>query len=109
MSASPDGTHIVTASDDGTARLWDATNGTEIKVLRGHDEYFVNSAVFSPDSTRILTASYDFTARLWDAKTTATRPSISTRSLPRSPRASRPRMRKAAGVILAAGANALSA
>ena len=31
---SPDGTRIVTASDDGTARLWDAASGAEIAVLQ---------------------------------------------------------------------------
>jgi hypothetical protein len=33
---SPDGTLIVTASSDGTARIWDAAAGKEIAVLRGH-------------------------------------------------------------------------
>ena len=32
-------------------RTWDATTGTEIKVLRGHDDW-VGSAAFSPDGTR---------------------------------------------------------
>ena len=34
---SPDGSRIVTASDDKTARIWDAATGKEIAVLRGHD------------------------------------------------------------------------
>ena len=63
---SPDGARIVTASDDGTARLWDAASGAEIAVLRGH-ESVVWSAAFSPDGKRIVTASDDGTARLWDA------------------------------------------
>ena len=32
---SPDGTRIVTASFDNTARLWDAASRPEIVVLRG--------------------------------------------------------------------------
>src|SRR6266852_5197921 len=64
-SFSPDGARIVPASGDGTARLWDATSGQELAVLRGHE--FVNSASFSPDGARIVTASDDRTARLWDA------------------------------------------
>ena len=63
---SPDGTRIVTASRDGTARIWDAITGAEIRVLRGH-EYAARSAAFSPESTRIVTASWDNTARIWDA------------------------------------------
>ena len=35
---SPDGSRIVTASEDKTARIWDAASAKEIAVLRGHDE-----------------------------------------------------------------------
>jgi WD40 repeat protein len=45
---SPDGARIVTASEDRTVRLWDATTGQEIIALRGHQEW-VPSAAFSPD------------------------------------------------------------
>jgi WD40 repeat protein len=65
---SPDGSRMVTASDDGTARLWDAASGKVIAVLQGHAGT-VWSAAFSPDGTRIVTASSDRTARLWDAAT----------------------------------------
>ena len=64
---SADGTRIVTASSDGTARLWDVETGGEIAVY-GHREP-VRSAVFSPDGRRIVTASSDRTARLWDVET----------------------------------------
>ena len=65
---SPDGSRIVTASADKTARIWDAATAKEIAVLRGHDDS-VNSAAFSPDGSRIVTASADKTARIWDAAT----------------------------------------
>ena len=61
-----DGTRIVTASGDGTARVWGAASGAEIVTLRGHESY-VRSAAFSQDGTRIVTASSDGTARIWDA------------------------------------------
>src|SRR6516162_3689917 len=63
---SPDGSRIVTASLDNTARTWDAASAKEIAVLRGHDGT-VWSAAFSPDGSRIVTASADKTARIWDA------------------------------------------
>ena len=67
---SPDGTRIVTASADKTARIWDARTGAELAVLSGHAG-FVYSAAYSPDGTRIVTASDDKTARIWDARTGA--------------------------------------
>ena len=35
---SPDGRRLATASDDGTARIWDADTGREIMLLRGHKD-----------------------------------------------------------------------
>ncbi|REG23533.1 WD domain G-beta repeat uncharacterized protein, partial [Archangium gephyra] len=60
---SPDGQRVVTASEDGTARVW-RVDGKEEAVLRGH-EGRVGSAVFSPDGPQVVTASGDGTARLW--------------------------------------------
>jgi hypothetical protein len=60
-----DGARIVTASDDNTARIWDAATGKEITILRGHDDR-VQSAAFNPDGARIVTASVDKIARIWD-------------------------------------------
>jgi WD40 repeat protein len=67
---SPNGSQIVTASADHSARLWDAQTGAELLVLEGH-RGLVWSAAFDPDGTRIVTASEDNTARLWDGKTGA--------------------------------------
>jgi WD40 repeat protein len=57
----PDGKRVVTASDDTTARLWDANRGEEAAVLKGHMAP-VSSAAFSPDGKRVVTASADNTA-----------------------------------------------
>jgi WD40 repeat protein len=65
---SPDGSHIVTASADKTARVWDAATANEIVVLRSHEDA-LRSVAFSPDGLRIVTASADKTARVWDALT----------------------------------------
>ncbi|MBU2583557.1 MAG: hypothetical protein KJ622_17760 [Alphaproteobacteria bacterium] len=47
VAFSPDGTRVVTGSDDNTARLWDASTGAEIAVLRGHTDA-VPAASFTP-------------------------------------------------------------
>ena len=63
---SPDGARIVTASNDKTARVWDAEKRQGAGNDSSHDGE-VTAAAFSPDGTRIVTASYDNTARVWDA------------------------------------------
>ena len=77
VAFSPDGRRIVTASNDRTARIWDADTGAQLAVLSGHGDGIpgdeeggtVRSAAFSPDGRRIVTASNDKTARVWDAAT----------------------------------------
>jgi WD40 repeat protein/TPR repeat protein len=67
---SPDHRHIVTASNDGTARIWDASSGAQLAILSGHVAGVTNAA-YSPDGKHIVTASYDKTARIWDASSGA--------------------------------------
>jgi WD40 repeat protein len=62
---SPDGTRVVTASNDKTARVWDAGTGKPLTSPLAHQDR-VLSAAFSPDGTRVVTASADHTARVWD-------------------------------------------
>lgn len=61
-----DGRRVLTASWDGTARLWDSSNGTALGNPMTHDNW-VNNAIFSPDGRQVLTGSLDNTARLWSA------------------------------------------
>ncbi len=63
---SPSGTQILTASQDKTARLWDALSGKPVGEPMRH-EGTLDSAIFSPNGTRILTSSWqDRSAWLWD-------------------------------------------
>jgi WD40 repeat protein len=64
---SPDGTRVVTASNDKTARVWDAATGKSLAIALEHQREVV-SAAFSPDGTRVVTASFDNTARVWETR-----------------------------------------
>jgi WD40 repeat protein len=65
---SPDGSLVLTASDDRTARLWNVQTRMRVHELKGHAGP-VNRAVFSADGALVLTVSDDRTARLWDVRT----------------------------------------
>jgi WD40 repeat protein len=55
---------LVTASGDGTARLWSTQSATPVAVLRGHRGDVVR-AILNPAGDRVVTASTDGTVRLW--------------------------------------------
>lgn len=65
---SPDGTRVLTASDDKTARIWTA-DGTGLPIVLAEHRGAITSAAFSPnkdsDKFRVLTTSADGTARIW--------------------------------------------
>jgi WD40 repeat protein len=64
----PDGTWIVSASDDGTVRIWDVASGETRHILSGHTDAVAGCAV-APDGTWIVSASQDATLRIWDPAT----------------------------------------
>jgi WD40 repeat protein len=67
---SPDGERLVSASYDGTARVWSLQTGEPVAAPMRHSNH-VYTASFSADGRRVVTASMDGTARVWDAATGA--------------------------------------
>ncbi|KAI0275308.1 WD40-repeat-containing domain protein [Gloeopeniophorella convolvens] len=92
IKASPMGTHLLSCSDDATARIWDirkhkrpsdpppgveyASVDGEMVVLRGHRNW-VNGVAWNPvvqasgPAHIVATASFDMTSRFWDGETGA--------------------------------------
>jgi eukaryotic-like serine/threonine-protein kinase len=64
-SFSPDGRHVLSASWDKTAKIWDAATGNAVATLQHEDKLF--GARYSSDGARIVTASADGIARIWNS------------------------------------------
>lgn len=56
---------LVSASEDGSLRLWNTAMGKGIGHL-GHRSGVITTAVFSSDGTRMVSGSNDKTIRVWD-------------------------------------------
>jgi WD40 repeat protein len=69
-SFSPDGSRIVTASEDHTAALWDANTHQKVADLEGATQA-VFEARWSADGSRVVSRSDDGTVHVWDGHTGA--------------------------------------
>ncbi|MFF0000941.1 AAA family ATPase [Streptomyces avermitilis] len=65
VAVTPDGSRVITGSDDGTARVWDPTTGRELHTLSGHTAP-VDAVAVTSDGSRAITDSEDGTTRAWD-------------------------------------------
>lgn len=61
---------LLTASQTGIAKVWDADSGEELLTLTNHTSS-VNDGAFWPDGSGLVTISADGTARIWDLTTGA--------------------------------------
>ena len=67
---SPDGTKIVSSSDDNKIIIWKVSDGSKIRTLTGHASGSGNargvlSVGFSPDGTKIVSGAWDNKIIIW--------------------------------------------
>lgn len=65
LAVSDDERIAVSASADGSLKVWDLVQGQELGVLRGHSGP-VNAAALTPDGRTAVSASDDGTLKVWD-------------------------------------------
>jgi len=65
VAVGPDGRHAVSASDDGTLKVWDLESGRELRTLEGHTRG-VASVAITPDGRLTVSASDDGTLKVWN-------------------------------------------
>ena len=62
---SPDGRHLVSASSDGSIRLWDVESGEHLRTLAGHNTYVMQVA-FHPNGQTIVSSDFAGVVCFWD-------------------------------------------
>jgi WD40 repeat protein len=68
VAFSPDGTHLATASWDGTASIWEAVTGQPVFTLKpGQVNDRISAVAFSPNGAFLATAGSGGVAQVWDA------------------------------------------
>ncbi|HEV2803645.1 MAG TPA: TIR domain-containing protein [Chthoniobacterales bacterium] len=64
---SPDGARVLTASRDGTVRLWETSSGNPTGPVWAHPKP-LRRALFTPDGDRVISVCLDGSARILDPK-----------------------------------------
>ena len=65
VAVTPDGRRCVSASNDGTLKVWNLVNGECLHTLEGHIRE-LNAVAVTPDGRQCVSASNDGTLKVWD-------------------------------------------
>ena len=71
-AVTPDGRHVISASDDKTLKVWALPTGRAAATLAGHTSY-VTACMVTRDGRHVVSASADQTLKVWDLATYACR------------------------------------
>ncbi len=64
----PDGLRAISASGDGTLKIWNLDTGRCLRTIQG-DEHGVAAVALLPDSRRAISGGLDATLKVWDLDT----------------------------------------
>jgi WD40 repeat protein len=64
-AVTPDGRRVVSASSDGTLKIWDLDSGRVLVTMKGHTDE-VRACEVTADGRRVISASADGTLKIWD-------------------------------------------
>lgn len=65
IAVTPDGSQILSGSNDKTVKLWDFETGRLLSSFVGHTE-LVSAVAVTPDGHRVISGSWDNTIKVWD-------------------------------------------
>ena len=68
VAYSPDGSQLVSGSDDAAVRVWDVETGLTVRKMLGHSDW-VTCVSFSRDGRYIASGSADLSVRIWSCET----------------------------------------
>ncbi|MFO0845749.1 MAG: hypothetical protein U0797_25750 [Gemmataceae bacterium] len=66
-SFSRDESRLATYDDDRALRIWDLTNGQQVRTLRGHANS-ISASAFSPDGNWLASSDWSGQVKLWDGR-----------------------------------------